>query len=315
MASTAEMIPTSADLYASRFEDQCTALKRQDPVLWGDGVGLLSPGQLQLFQQEGYLSLSQLITSAEAQHLLAEAWRLAEAADPQAEDVIIEPNHQVVRSLFRLHRTNETFQKICQDPRLADVARQILGSEVYLHQSRINFKPAFRGKEFFWHSDFETWHIEDGMPRMRAISFSINLTENHEFNGPLMLVGGSHQFYVRCAGGTPENHFKDSLRKQEYGVPSVEALERLIQQGSGITAPKGPPGSATLFDCNTMHGSVGNLSPQARTNLFLVYNSVENKLVTPFGGRPARPEFLGERDVVPVPELTTNASEDSRKTR
>ncbi len=208
-----------------------------------------------------------------------------------------------MRSLFRVHRTNDKFRALCKDPRLTDVARQILGGEVYLHQSRINFKPAFRGKEFFWHSDFETWHMEDGMSRMRAVSMSINLTENNEFNGPLMVVGGSHRTYIRCVGQTPDDHFKDSLRKQEYGVPSREALEMLVDQGSGISAPKGGPGSATIFDCNTMHGSVGNLSPQPRTNLFLVFNSVENRLVEPFGGKPPRPEFLGERDVLPVSDL------------
>lgn len=52
--------------------------------------------------------------------------------------------------------------------RLLNVARQILGSEVYIHQFRANMKPGFLGKEFYWHSDFETWHVEDGMPSMRA---------------------------------------------------------------------------------------------------------------------------------------------------
>jgi len=141
------------------------------------------------------------------------------------------------------------------------------------------------------------------MPRMRAVSLSINLTENNEFNGPLMLVDGSHRKYIRCAGETPDDHFKASLRKQEYGVPSSDALRMLVEEGEGITAPKGGPGSATLFDCNTMHGSVANLSPYPRTNLFLVFNSVENRLVNPFGGKPPRPEFLGERDVVPLSEL------------
>src|SRR3546814_10756649 len=44
--------------------------------------------------------------------------------------------------------------------------------------SRLNYKPGFKGKEFYWHSDFETWHVEDGMPQMRALSMSILLAEN-----------------------------------------------------------------------------------------------------------------------------------------
>jgi len=303
MATSTPVRQATTDPYASRFESTWSAIDREDPVIWGEGKGPLSDQEVKSFAREGFLGKQQLVTADEANQLLAEARRLADAADPAADDVIIEPSNQAVRSLFRIHRTNDLFRSICKDSRIADVARQILGGEVYIHQSRINFKPAFSGKEFFWHSDFETWHIEDGMPRMRAVSFSINLTENNEFNGPLMVVGGSHELYIRCVGDTPDDHFKNSLRKQEYGVPSRDALQMLVERGSGISAPKGGPGSATIFDGNTMHGSVGNLSPYPRTNLFVVFNSVENTLVEPFGGKPPRPEFLGERDVVPVSEL------------
>jgi len=294
---------TPRDPYASRFADEWEAVKREDPIVWGDGDGPLCRDELRSYGTEGYLPLDKLIDRQQAAELLREARRLADAADPDKMDVIIEPGGGAVRSIFRVHRTNELFRQVCKSPRVAGIARQILGGEVYIHQSRINFKPACSGKEFFWHSDFETWHVEDGMPRMRALSMSINLTENNEFNGPLMVVGGSHELYIRCVGDTPDNHFQDSLRRQEYGVPPREALELLVEAGSGIAAPKGPPGSATLFDCNTMHGSVGNLSPYPRTNLFVVFNSLENALIEPFGGKPPRPEFLGERDPVEVSQL------------
>lgn len=297
VASTVDIDP-----YESRMGSEWAAQPRQDPVVWGTGSGPLSRSELRQYEEQGYWSAAQLLPQEEAAELLAEAKALAKAADVTAADVIAEPDSDVVRSLFRLHRTNDRVRQLVKDPRLADVARQLLGSEVYVHQCRINFKPAFRGKEFFWHSDFETWHVEDGMPRMRAVSLSISLTENNEFNGPLMVVRGSHQHYIQCVGETPDNHFEDSLRRQEYGVPSREALEFLVERGE-IQAPKGSPGSALFFDCNTMHGSVGNLSPYPRTNLFIVFNSVENALVAPFGGLPPRPDFLAEREVIPVSEL------------
>ncbi|HEX6201052.1 MAG TPA: phytanoyl-CoA dioxygenase family protein, partial [Thermoanaerobaculia bacterium] len=178
------------------------------------------------------------------------------------------------------------------------IARQILADDVYVHQSRVNLKPGLRGNEFYWHSDFETWHVEDGMPRMRAVSCSIALTPNYEFNGPLMLVPGSHQYFLSTVGETPEEHYKESLQKQEIGVPDAEGLEKLIELGGGIEVPKGPAGSVTMFECNTMHGSASNITPFARTNLFVVYNSVDNRLVEPFSGQKPRPEYLGERETV-----------------
>jgi ectoine hydroxylase len=295
-----------ADPYESRVGTEWDVVPRQDPVVWGSGEGPLPAAVLDQYAEQGYLAIQQLITPDEAATLLSEAKRLARDADDAAPDVIVEPESQTVRSLFRLHRRHEAFRHLAEDPRIVEVVRQILGSDVYVHQSRINFKPAFQGKEFFWHSDFETWHVEDGMPRMRAVSVSINLTENHEFNGPLMVVPGSHKHFIRCVGRTPENHFQQSLKKQQYGVPAREALEFLVAQG-GIEAPKGHPGSAILFECNTMHGSVGNLSPQPRTNVFIVYNSVKNALVEPFGGLPPRPDFLAERDVDPVASQSSQA--------
>ena len=88
------------------------------------------------------------------------------------------------------------------------MAEQLLGSRVYVHQSRINYKSGFDGKEFYWHSDFETWHAEDGLPRMRAVSASIALSDNTPLNGPLMLIPGSHRHFVACIGETPDDHYK-----------------------------------------------------------------------------------------------------------
>jgi ectoine hydroxylase len=179
------------------------------------------------------------------------------------------------------------------------MAEQILGSAVYLYQSRVNRKPGFAGRDFYWHSDFETWHVEDGMPRMRALSVSVALTPNHCWNAPLLLIPGSHQHYVSCPGHTPPNHYEQSLRKQEYGTPSHEVLRWLAKRG-GIASITCDAGAAVLFDCNTMHGSNGNITPDPRTNGFLVYNSVENAVEAPFGGTPPRPEFLAARRVEPL---------------
>src|SRR5690606_26123953 len=138
----------------------------------------------------------------------------ADQSSLDAETIIREPSDDAIRSIFAIHRQSRIFRRLAHDKRLVDIARHILADEVYIHQSRLNHKPGFRGKEFYWHSDFETWHVEDGMPDMRAISVSILLSENREVNGPLMLMPGSHKQYVTCVGETPENHFKTSLRKQ-----------------------------------------------------------------------------------------------------
>ena len=133
------------------------------------------------------------------------------------------------------------------------------------------------------------------MPNMRAVSCSILLTDNSEHNGPLMIMPGSHQYFISCIGETPANHYKKSLRKQEYGVPDPDSLRFLADQG-GIRSMAAPAGSVVFFDCNAMHGSNSNISPYPRSNAFFVYNSVENTLNSPKYGLTPRPEHVATRD-------------------
>ena len=293
---------TTADRYPSRQDPQPSISSRLDPVVYGrTDEGPLTDSQLRFFEDNGYLTLDQLFSEAELGGYMKELTRLR--ADEQLKDApeaVIEPESRELRSIFAVHRSSEVLRDLCGHPRLVAMARQLLGSGVYVHQSRINYKSGFRGKEFFWHSDFETWHVEDGVPAMRMVSCSISLTPNTEHNGPLMLMPGSHQRFVSCVGATPENHYKASLKRQEVGVPDDESLRQLAHE-CGITAPKGVAGSVTFFDCNTMHGSNSNITPMPRSNVFVVYNSVDNTPVDPFCGLAPRPNFIAERkDFTPL---------------
>lgn len=294
------------DIYPSRHAEMAEFLPRLDPVVhgeWSDDAPI-SRSQVAQFERDGYLVLENLFSKEEvaflqtmARSLLADPSRLAE------ETVIAEPGSCEIRSIFRIHAQNAKVARLAADERLAGVARFLLGDEVYIHQSRLNYKPGFKGKEFYWHSDFETWHVEDGMPRMRALSMSILLAENTPHNGPLMLIPGSHRSFLTCVGETPEDHYRTSLRRQEYGVPDKDSLAELAHK-HGIVAPTGKPGSVVIFDCNIMHGSNGNITPFPRANAFLVYNAVTNRLTAPFGVDKPRPGFIATRGepepIVPV---------------
>ena len=292
------------DLYPSRVGGQPHILERRDPVVHPTveqaGPGPLTAADLTSFERDGFFHQERLFSPAEVEEFMAEVRRLSEDdVLRRSPKTVLEPDSNVVRSVFEVQTLSKALATLAADARLVSAMRQILGSEVYLHQTRLNLKPSFSGQGFPWHSDFETWHVEDGMPRQRAVSCSIALTQNYASNGPLLVIPGSHWKYVACGGETPQDHYKHSLRKQEYGVPDKASLTALADAG-GIVALQGPPGSVTFFDCNTMHGSGSNITPYPRTNLFFVYNSVENRLVSPFGGMPPRPEFIASRDGAPL---------------
>ncbi len=287
------------DAYPTRLDMAMAPFPRLCPVIHGNKetrlAGPLDAASLAQFDRDGFLWLEGFFSSEAVAPFFEELDALErDPALTESDQVITDPDSGSIRSVFAMHQLSERFADLTQNPRLLGMARQILGSDVYIHQSRINDKAGFQGSGFDWHSDFETWHAEDGMPGMRAISMSLLMTENLEFNGPLMLVPGSHRHFIPTVGATPDNNWKASLKNQRIGVPSHEVLSDMIRQ-HGIVAPKGPAGSLLLFDCNVLHASNRNLSPWPRSNLFFVYNSVENGLVAPYHGSKPRPSFLATR--------------------
>ncbi|MEU4203239.1 ectoine hydroxylase [Streptomyces sp. NPDC045470] len=291
----------TADLYPTRGTTEVMT-PRQDPVVWSQPgtEGPFQPSELSDFERDGFFAMEELLTADEVAVYRAELDRLVNDPEMRADDrSIVEPKSQEIRSVFEVHKISEVFAKLVSDPRVVGRARQILGSDVYVHQSRINVKPGFGASGFYWHSDFETWHAEDGLPNMRTVSVSIALTENHDTNGGLMIMPGSHRHFLGCAGATPRDNYKKSLQMQDAGTPSDEALTKLAD-AHGIKLFTGKAGSATWFDCNCMHGSGDNITPYPRSNVFIVFNSVENTAVEPFAAPVPRPEYIGARDFTPV---------------
>ncbi|MFE9257658.1 ectoine hydroxylase [Streptomyces sp. NPDC006879] len=291
----------TVDTYPTRGPEEVLT-GRKDPVVWSPPgtPGPLWGHELESFERDGFLAMDQLITPEEVKVYRAELDRLVDDPATRADErSIVERKSQEVRSLFEVHRISEVFAGLAADPRVVGRARQILGSEVYIHQSRINVKPGFGAGGFYWHSDFETWHAEDGLPRMRTVSVSIALTPNYATNGSLMIMPGSHRTFLGCAGATPEDNYKRSLQMQDAGTPSNEALSKFAS-ACGIRQFTGEAGSATWFDCNAMHGSGDNITPYPRSNVFFVFNSVENAAEEPFAAPARRPEFIGARDFTPV---------------
>ena len=296
------MLTPRDDLYPSRFGKNTQYLPRQDPVIHGDsaqraGTGL-SAEQLADFEKNGFLILDAVFTESEVAALRSESSELlTDVTTKNLKEVICEPNSGAVRSVFRAHKLSQPIEEVTNDHRLTRIAQGLLGDAVYIHQTRVNFKPGFKGTEFYWHSDFETWHVEDGMPRMRALSMSITLTENHADNGPLLLIPGSHKTFVTCTGETPDNHHEKSLRKQQFGVPSDEAVSHLIET-NGIARAECKAGSVIVFDCNTVHGSNSNITQDPRANIFVVYNAMANAVIDPFCTQPPRPEHVCTRESI-----------------
>jgi len=295
------------DLYPTRRNEE-VIIDRREPVVYGapdsHNSNALSADQLATYESDGFIIIPNVFSAHEVDFMVREYETLAFNHDLQGrEELVFEPESNELRSIFNPQRFSPLFDRISRDQRIKDKAQQILDSDVYIHQARINIKRGIHGKSFPWHSDFETWHAEDGLPRMRVLTAWIMLTENTPFNGPLFLVPGSHKQFVGCVGETPKEHHKASLRQQKYGVPSLNALNSLMDSDK-LAGAFGKPGTLVFHEGNVMHGSPDNITPWPRTNLFFVYNSIHNTPASkPFAAPDFRPEFLASQNFTPLREV------------
>ncbi len=293
------------DVYPTRTGESSSTRERVDPVFWGrGGDGPMSARDIEGYTRAGFHAVPSVLGADDVERCLSEMRRLADdlrlRGDPR---IVQEPRSADVQSVYDVHKLSGFVRAIVARESVAGVARQILGSDVYVHQSRINYKAGFGSGPFYWHSDFEVWHAEDGMARPRACSVSIALTDNLGANGGLMIMPGSQTTFVGTPGesggvASTERSSGDEPPRGDrpaVGVPDRAVLTKLARE-CGIHVVVGPAGSGVFFDCNCMHGSNGNITPFARSNLFVVFNSVENVISTPYSTGAPRAEFYGSRD-------------------
>lgn len=186
---------------------------------------------------------------------------------------------------------------------LASVAEYILGSRIRVYQSHINFKRAFTGGDFAWHSDFTFWHYDDGMRIPRALSVMVFLDDVTAANGPLMVIPGSHRtWFPRDWSKRPENVSEALLHDSregeiEYGLYRTHELQMLtVDRNMPVVPITGKAGDVVFMDGNLVHASGPNLSDKDRRIAFVVLNSEENPLDNPYGGGEPRPEWITQRE-------------------
>lgn len=223
---------------------------------------------------------------------------------------VMEKDGQGVRSVYGSHLTSPVFQVLARHPKIVVPVRQMLGTEVYVYQFKINAKLALVGDVWEWHQDYVFWLKEDGMPTPSVVNAVIFLHEVNEFNGPMFLILGSHRegvVDVRARNDQQPGYsnspawISNLTAKLKYSL-NKETIAVLVKK-YGIVAPKGPRGSVLFFHPNIVHASSPNLSPFDRPLAIVSYNSVENIPQT----AARRPEFLVSRDYRPIEPLAPDA--------
>jgi ectoine hydroxylase len=245
----------------------------------------LSSVQLEQFDRDGYLFFPKLFTPEEIKTLTDEVPSIYAQHRPEN---VREKTGDVVRTNFAAHLYSNPFARLARHPRMVEPIKQIFDEDVYMHQFKINGKAAFDGDVWQWHQDYGTWFNDDQMPEARAMNVAIFLDEVTEFNGPLMLIPGSHK------QGVLDAQHDTSTTSYPLWTIDHEAIKKLVIHG-GIVAPKGAAGSMILFHGCLVHASSSNLSPWNRVSVYLSLCAVSNHI-----RRCKRPGYIAHRDFSPI---------------
>lgn len=323
--SVADVYPSRPQVGTPRFVD------RIDPVVDPERIndGPLSSAQIHAYDKQGYTVLKGVFSPAEIKTIRerVEATRRQYEANLElvhkmdrlliAESAVGGEGSSLLKSIWMIHKNVEDsahllasadiLYHLCRDERLLNVAHQIIGEDVYIHQSRINFQQGYNeanrmgGTGFLWHQDFEQWHSDDGMPRMRALSMAVLLDDNRPYNGALMVSPGSHRQLVQPMPYSPNPSAAELAMRLRTGPILPNTLFQDVTNRGGLVHCSGDAGDVVMFDCNLIHGSHTNISPWNRQNLFFVYNAISNT-INPHGGYDLslserfRPEQFSSRD-------------------
>lgn len=231
----------------------------------------LTTEQLRRYHEDGFIMLRGLLTPGEVALLErdAEVLRTPQRGHPDAN--VYEKDGKTLRAAWAVEKDSQACDFALRLPRLLGPVRQLLGDDIYLYQSRLNYKEAQTGDVFQWHQDYGSW-AQDGVENgdhYAMLSVLVMLDDTQSENGPLQLVRGSHK-----AGLIPTIYDTETTSYALHKIPD-DTMAELI----GDTRPfecVGPKGTVVLFGGCVVHGSRANCSDQDRRNLYFAYNRRDN---------------------------------------
>ncbi|HTQ11758.1 MAG TPA: phytanoyl-CoA dioxygenase family protein [Fimbriimonadaceae bacterium] len=233
----------------------------------------LTPDQVAFYQENGYLSIPELMPADEVERIREIYDRLFAArvgretgdqfdlAGTDEEGVeaklpqILGPSRFAPELLEGQYRAN-----------LAHVVKQLLGPEGQVGGDHMIFKPARIGAETPWHQDQAYW---DPGYDYNSLSVWIPLQEATIENGCMWFVPGSHRLDI---------HTHHSIGHD----PRVHGLEVEGADVSKAVACPLPPGGATFHHCRTLHYTGPNRSDIDRRAYIIGAGVPATKRVVPY---------------------------------
>jgi ectoine hydroxylase len=265
----------------------------------------LTKEHLKEYDEKGYLVFHDLFSKEEVAALQRDAEMLASPNRGHFDANVIEKDGKTLRAAWAPEIDSPACQAAHRLPRILGPIKQIMGDDIYLYQSRLNYKRAHTGDVFQWHQDYQSW-VMDGVANgghRDILSVLIMLDDTFDMAcGPLQFLEGTHKL------GVIPSVYDTETTSYALHIVTDKMVERLSKGFEKYTC-LGPAGTVVIFAGNLIHGSTKNTSPQSRRNLYFAYNQQTNK---PVG--KAKRKHANNYIQNPHPEHLTFVSDDALRT-
>jgi phytanoyl-CoA hydroxylase len=233
-----------------------------------------SPDELARFRRDGFAivrglagrGLCERMKALAIQHLEREVQPLeyeAQVRYPGSPASLDAPGGRTVRRLLQACARDPLYREWATSRAIAARLGQILGEDVELSQAHHNCimtkHPAFSSATG-WHQDIRYWRFE----RPELVSVWLALGPEHEENGCLWLVPGSH----RLSFGPKQ--YDESLFLRGDDGQNRKLLETRI-------AAELEEGDVLFFHCRTLHAAGANRTDITKYAAVFTYHAADNR--------------------------------------
>jgi ectoine hydroxylase-related dioxygenase (phytanoyl-CoA dioxygenase family) len=265
--------------------------------------GSLSKEQVDVYEEEGYLVIPQLLTDEELAPVReAMNWKVSKIAEELQQAGLIADKLEDRPFEFRLaelfsdlsasdflkygrswrDRLPGYFQ-LMSNPKILDAVESLIGGEIFsnpVYNTRPKI-PKVAAGAVPWHQDKSYWPDANSNP---VITVWIPLVDTNELNG--------------CLHIKPRTHRKRLLKwhkETETGTGYTALHKRQLGPTQTMALPV-PAGSAILFNDRCLHMSTPNLSNEVRWSVDLRYQPTDQDRMQKYGvGFLARSSMYPER--------------------
>ena len=222
---------------------------------------MIKEDQVKSFKEKGYLVIENLLP----ENVLKDLQKITEDFVEKSKfikenDLIFDlsddhtPENPVVRRLKDPHLNHSVYSDIIKNNLITDVVSKLIGNNIRLEHTKLNFKSAKGGEAIEWHQDWAFYpHTNDDI-----VEVGIFLDDCGNENGPLLCVPGSHK-------GPIDDHHQNG-----YFIGAVDPSKSHynLETAEPIVAKAG---SISVHHVRCLHGSRKNNSEKSRRVLFAGY--------------------------------------------